>query len=356
MSHKPAKLMRRVSWRKVLILAVSVLLFIAALRLMQTGARGLEPLVRDVLKVSGPVNGMGFGWVLTYTMLSGSPAAATALTLYDAGMVDHHSAFAMITGSRMGASLIVLFIGLLYVLRGHERLASLASGLLSLLVTATVYIPALPLGLWMLSIDHFGLMQMAAPMSGSSLIDMVFDPLLSFGTRLLPDWVIFLIGVGIIITSFNLFDKVLPDKMLEESAFDQLSRLLYRPIVTFMLGLVVTLVTMSVSVSLGLLVPLSVRGYVRHENVVPYIMGCNISTFVDTLLAGLLLGNPGAAAIVLAQMSSVFLVSLLIILLVFVPYERYVLRLMLWLSSSTIRLVVFFVVIFLLPVALLIFG
>ncbi|GAB4467999.1 MAG: hypothetical protein Kow00124_01670 [Anaerolineae bacterium] len=356
MSLKPAELMRHVSWRKVLILAASVLLFIVALRLMQAGARGLEPLVRDVLKVSGPVSGMGFGWLLAYVVLSGSPAAAAALTLFDVGVVDHYSAFAMITGSRMGASLIVLFIGLLYVLRGHERLASLATGLLSLLVTATVYLPALPLGLWLLSIDRFGLMEMNMSMSGDSLLDRLVNPAIDFAARLLPDWAIFLIGVGIIISSFNLFDKVLPDRMLKDSAFDQLSRLLYRPIVTFMLGLVVTLVTMSVSVSLGLLVPLSVRGYVRHENVVPYIMGCNISTFVDTLLAGLLLGNPGAAAIVLAQMSSVFVISLLIILFAFVPYERYVLRMVLWLSGSTARLVVFFAVIFLLPVALLIFG
>ena len=62
-------------------------------------------------------------------------------------------------------------------------------------------------------------------------------------------------------------------------------RLLYRPLVTFALGLAVTTLTMSVSVSLSVLVPLSARGYIRRENVIPYIMGANITTFVDTLVA-----------------------------------------------------------------------
>ena len=54
-------------------------------------------------------------------------------------------------------------------------------------------------------------------------------------------------------------------------------------------GALVTLLTLSVSVSLSVLVPLNHRGYVRRENVIPYIMGAGITTFVDTLLAALLL-------------------------------------------------------------------
>ncbi len=347
-------LLKRINWQKIALFVVSVMLFTFALELMKTGARGLAPLIQGWLKVDSPLNGLGFGWLFAYAIMSGSPVAAVSLTFFDAGVLDRASAFAMITGSRLGASLIVLFIGMLYVLRGHERIASLTSGLLALIVTASIYIPALPLGYLLLSsgiLDHVFTVSPSGPLV--SIIDTVFGPPVGLITGLLPGWGSFLVGLGVILLSFNLFDRALPSLNLKESAFGQTARLLYRPIVTFSLGLVLTLVTMSVSVSLGLLVPLSVRGYIRRENLVPYIMGCNISTFIDTLVAGLLLRNPQAAGIVLAQMLSVLIVSAVVLLLFFRPFERGVLKIVMTLSERKAYLVVFLVSIFVLPLALL---
>ena len=82
----------------------------------------------------------------------------------------------------------------------------------------------------------------------------------------------------------------------------------------FLLGSAVTVVSMSVSVSPGLLVPLSARGYVRRENVIPYIMGANITTFVDTLVASVLMNKPESFTIVLVEMLSVSIVSLIVLM------------------------------------------
>jgi sodium-dependent phosphate cotransporter len=96
---------------KIGIFIASLYLFILAISLMKEGARGLTPLVQNVLQVSNPVNALGFGWLFAYAIMSGSPVAAAALTFFHAGVIDQLSAFAMITGSRLGASFIVLFIG-----------------------------------------------------------------------------------------------------------------------------------------------------------------------------------------------------------------------------------------------------
>ena len=79
------------------------------------------------------------------------------------------------------------------------------------------------------------------------------------------------------------------------------------------LGALITLISMSVSLSLGILVPLSTRGFIRRENVIPYIMGANITTFIDTLLAAVLLDNPPAFTIVLVQMLSISVVSVVLL-------------------------------------------
>ena len=53
-----------------------------------------------------------------------------------------------------------------------------------------------------------------------------------------------------------------------------------------------TLVTLSVSLSVTILVPLALKGYVRRDRIIPYVMGANIATWIDTLFAALLLDSP----------------------------------------------------------------
>ena len=133
-----------------------------------------------------------------------------------------------------------------------------------------------------------------------------------------------------------------------------MSRLIYRPWVMFALGAFVTLISMSVSISLSILVPLSARGFVRRENVIPYIMGANITTFVDTLLAAVLLGNPAAFTVVFVEMFSITIVSMLILGLLYGKYQRFILRTVAWITSSNRNLAVFMLLIFCLPILLMI--
>ena len=130
---------------------VSLFFFIMAITLMKEGAKGLAPLVRDTFKVNTPANALGFGWLFAYLVMSGSPVAASALTFLDAEVITKYQAFAMITGSRLGASFIVLFIGFIYVMRGRNRASSLGMGLLSLTVTGTTYVVGLLIGITILT-------------------------------------------------------------------------------------------------------------------------------------------------------------------------------------------------------------
>lgn len=347
----------RIGWSKVLLFGVSIGLFLLALELMKAGTRGVAPLTNDILRVNDSLSGVGFGWLASYLVLSGSPVAAMALALLDVGTVGPHTAFAMIVGSRVGSSFVVVLIGLAYALHGHRRGTSLLVGVLSLIITITVYIFALPLGLMALGADT-AVFRVSLPAEAriASLIDLIFGPPVEVATTLLPDWGAFLLGLGLTVLSLNSIDRALPELDLEDHVFDRVARLLYRPAITFVLGMLLTLLTMSVSVSLGLLVPLSARGYVRRENLVPYIMGCNISTFVDTLIAGVLLRNPVATDVVLTQMVSILVVSLAILIFFYRLYERHTLKFALWLNQCRRRMMVFFGLVFLVPLALTITG
>lgn len=338
---------------KMTLFLASLFLFILAITLMKEGARELGPLVRDLFRVSNAANSLGFGWLFAYVVMSGSPVAAAALTFFDAGIIDQMGAFSMITGSRLGASFIVLFIGFIYVMRGRSRSASLSMGLLSLIVTATTYLAGLIVGIFLLKSGWLDAVQLQSGAVLNSATDLVFDPVASFLLSWLPRWSLFLIGLGIIITSFNLFDKCLPQMSLRESHVGRMSRLIYRPWVMFVLGAAITLISMSVSVSLSILVPLSQRGFVRRENVIPYIMGANITTFIDTLLAAVLLDNPPAFTVVLVEMLSITVVSIFVLALFYRSYHEKMLGAVDWIIADNRNLAIFMVTILVVPLILL---
>jgi solute carrier family 34 (sodium-dependent phosphate cotransporter) len=339
--------------RKIVLFLASLYLFMLAITLMKEGARSVAPLVRNLLEVTSAANALGFGWLFAYGIMSGSPVAAAALTFFDAGVVDKLGAFAMITGSRLGASFLVLLIGFLYVLRGRDRATSLSMGLLSLAVTATTYLPSLLLGAVLL---RTGLLDGVQLQSGGllySVVEQAVGPVSGMAVSLLPSWAVFLLGLGVIWFSFNLFDKCLPQMTIKESQLGWMSRLVYRPWVMFLLGALITVVSMSVSLSLSILVPLSARGFVRRENVIPYIMGANVTTFVDTLLAAVLLDNPAAFTLVFIQMFCITVVSLIILATVYRPFERGMLKFVAWVTVRNRNLVLFMAVLFMVPIALM---
>ena len=153
--------------------------------------------------------------------------------------------------------------------------------------------------------------------------------------------------------SFSLFDKCLPTIAIKDSQVGKVSRLVYHPLVMFALGASITMISMSVTLSLSILVPLSNRGFVRRENVIPYIMGANITTFVDTLVVSLLIDNPAGFVIVLAEMLSITIISLALLVTLYRCYARWMLAAVSWSTASNRNLAVCMLSILIAPLLLL---
>jgi sodium-dependent phosphate cotransporter len=118
----------------------------------------------------------------------------------------------------------------------------------------------------------------------------------------------------------------------------------------------VATLTLSVSVALTVLVPLAAKGYVKRDEALPYIMGANITTLADTLVAAMILGNPVAVQIVLAEAIAVSVVSLFYLALLFGPLTRGIMALDEWVISTNRRLWFFVAILFVLPALFLTSG
>ncbi len=348
-ASRAARLSRHVAI--ILTVGSALFVFILALELLKGGASGMAGFLRG-LRVAGFSNNLGFGWLMAYLLLSGSPVAAIAVTLFAGGTLTAVETFGLINGSRFGASFIVLFTGFIYYLRGIRGRGVVTMGVLSMVTTATIYLPAMVLGLLVLRQNWLAGVRLEMPLPIASLLDLIYDPITGAARAALPAVVVFAAGVGLLLLSFRLFDRALPsmDSNLLQSRW---GRWMNKPQLMFALGLLVTSITLSVSVSLSILVPLAGRGYIRRDQVVPYIMGANISTFGDTLFASLLVGNPTAFTIVLTEIVAVAAVSLLVLLTAYRPYEAALLGFNRFVAADRRRFIAFVGMLALVPLTLL---
>jgi Na+/phosphate symporter len=341
---------------KVTSFLVALFLFVLAIQLMKDGAKALAPSLSDSPLFSNAFSTLGAGWLGAYIVLSGSPVAAVALSLYAGGAATRLQTFTMLSGSRLGASFVVLLVGFLYAVRnrGRNRGESIGMGVLALSLTAAVYVPGMLLGYGVVRSGVLEGVKLSASSDVLSVIDVVWGPALDLFTNL-PGWTLLPLGLGAILLSFKFLDRVLPELDGERQGGGR-SAWLKRPWPMFALGCVVATLTLSVSVALTVLVPLASRGYIKREESIPYIMGANITTLADTLVAAMLLGNAVAVHIVLAEAIGVTVVSLIYLAFFYGTLTRSIMSLEEWVVSSSRRLWLFVAVLFVLPALFLTSG
>ncbi len=309
---------------RVLYVIAALAIFILALQLLKTGAAGLKPIL-ERFDVEGTANSVGFGWLGSYIVLSGSPVAAISLTLFSQDVLSEGETFAMINGSRMGASFIVLFVGFLYWIRGRRNPDGLYIGVVALLVAFSLWGPVIPIGQFILGEGWFEDVRFGSPGALTSLIEIIYDPIVERMDEHLPRLALFGIGMAVLLASFSVFDRVLPNLETPGPRFERFAAFFHQRYMMFVLGLIVTGMTLSVSLSLTILVPLTMKNYVKRDGIIPYVMGANIATWVDTLFAALLLDKPEAFTIVFVEMITGATVSLLVLVVFYEPYKRMIL-------------------------------
>jgi hypothetical protein len=348
------------NWRvvatKVALFLPALFLFILAVQLMKEGAAAVGPQIKGESPFANALSTLGAGWLGAYFVLSGSPVAATAISLFGADTLTELQTFTMLSGSRLGASFIVLLTGFIYAVRNKKaRTEPLGIGIQAMTMTAIVYLPGMLLGYAVLRSGSLDGLNWHASDSLDAVLGVLWGPIVDTISGAVPGWSLFLIGLGVILVSFNLLDRVLPHVSSDATASKRRAWLM-RPWTMFLLGCLVATLTLSVSVALTVLVPLASKGLVKRDEALPYIMGANITTLADTLVVAMLQPKPEAAQIVLAEAIGVSIISLAILAFIYGPVKRAVIGLDDWLVTSNRRLVVFVGVLFVVPITLLATG
>jgi hypothetical protein len=323
---------------------------------MRAGAAALIPALEGSIFTDNAWSTLGLGWLGACIVLSGSPVAASALSLLDGGAISRTESFTMLTGSRLGAAFVVLVVGVVYAMRKSgtgTRRAPISIGILSLLMTASVYVPGAVAGYLLLDGGALDGLDVGTSPRLTSLTDTLFGWSVDLAKDVLPGWGLFPLGVVVLLVGFQLFDRVLPtvgSDRLEGGPDDAWHT---RKWPMFFVGCGVCLLTLSVSVALTVLVPLVAKGYLRRANTLPYIAGANITTLADTLVAAILLGNQDAVRVVAAVTLAVTVWTVFLLAFAYPVLRRVCLGLARQALESRRRLLAFAGVLFIVPVALI---
>jgi solute carrier family 34 (sodium-dependent phosphate cotransporter) len=340
-------------WWTVRFLA-ALFLFVGALQVMKAGASNLALLQPGGYLVRNAGSTLGLGWIGALFVLSGSPIAASALALLAAGSISDVQGFTMLTGSRLGAAFVVLLVAVVYALRGGagKRMAPLSTAVMALSTTALIYIPGAVIAFALLKWAPYGRLDLGFPTQFSDLLDLVYGGLLDR----IDAWnggVLFIGGLIVLLVAFKIIDTVVPE-MSDETIEHSRVAWLKQKWPMFGLGCLVALITMSVSVALTVLVPLVAKGYVKRDEVLPYIMGANITTLGDTLLAAFALNSPAAVRIVLAGIAGTTVVSVVLLAFFYPQIRRGIWRFQRQMVKNKPRLAAFTGALFLVPLAIIV--
>lgn len=342
-------------WLRVVYAVVGIGLFVTALGLMKAGANALVPTLEGSIFTDNSASTLGLGWLGACIVLSGSPVAAAALALLDGDAIDRTQAFTMLTGSRLGAAFVVLVVGTIYAIRnkaGSGKRAPISIGILSLIMTVITYLPGAVIGFLLLERGALDGLDIGTSPRITSATDTLFGWSVDLLSDWLPDWMLFPVGLAVLLAGFAVFDRVLPT-IGEAELEDRPDAWYERKWPMFFLGCAVCALTLSVSVALTVLVPLVAKGHLRRANTLPYIAGANITTLLDTLVAAILLGNQDGVRVVVAVTAGVTVWTLFLLIFCYPLVRRFALAIARWALLSRKHLAGFVIVLFAVPIALI---
>lgn len=355
---EPIAALGRGRWRRIFVGLLALWLFLVAIAVMKEGAQPLGDLLGGSTLTDSVPSTLGFGWLGAMLVMSGSPVAVASLTLLSGDVISVEQSLSMLTGSRLGAAFVVLTVSFLYAIRSsaprEQRRASASIGIYCLVLTAIVYVPALAFALPLLSSGRLDSIELLAPGVVLDIVDKVIAPAVDVFVAIVPETpgLLFLAGLLLLLLSVRLVDLALPDAD-DAAHMEEHTDWRSKKWRMFALGSLVALVTMSVSVALTVLVPAVSKGYFRRRQVMPYIMGANITTLGDTLLVALLLDNQDAVHVVLAELITITVITLLLLTFAYGFLQVQVTRFADWILDARPRIFGFIAFLFVVPMLLI---
>jgi sodium-dependent phosphate cotransporter len=311
---------RHESLPRLILLIIFLYLFIFSLELMGASLKmfGKEFARSLIYTTTNPVAGLFIGILATSIIQSSSSTTSIVVGMVASGALEISSAIPIIMGANIGTSVTNILVSLAHINRKNEFNRAFSAAIVhdvfnifAVLILFPIQMATnfLTIGATLMgeAFQYIGALTLLSP------VKMLTYPLVDFLKEHLGSYpfIIFILSLLLLLFSLKMIVDALRVLVVKKAEvwFD---RFLFKTAFhAFLVGLLLTVMVQSSSITTSLVVPMAGAGILTLKQVFPYVLGTNIGTTVTAIIAALVTGN--LAAIIVAFSHLLFNISGIII-------------------------------------------
>jgi len=345
--------------KPIIKLIISFYLFIASIELIKNASFSLAENLNTILFSliqNNPFKAVGLGWLITGVAQSSGVISFITATFAGNNILPITTALFIIMGTGIGSTVTALIISLLS--KGKKKrdfrhgfeIASIAviyNIILVIILFLLEYFFKIFTNLTNYLSHSIHSTQLTIPIT--NWVDIITYPI-TYILNLIPLQIIILI-LSLIILAFSLkyFSQSILELFGENKAKKFINKYFKNKYKAFFIGLVLTSLFFSSSITIGLIVPLAVSRLINLKKAIPYIIGAKIGTSTDTILASLITGNS-----ITISLALIYLIFGVIGALIFLPSTDILFKLGKFFSKKLIKInrtkaIIYFIIFLLIP-------
>ncbi|MFH1730520.1 MAG: Na/Pi symporter [Planctomycetota bacterium] len=316
--------------RRKLLTALTVIvllyIFVCGIKLMGGGCKAMKDhhFVKELIEgASNPFIALLVGVVVTSVIQSSSATTSIVVGLVATGVLTVHNAIPIIMGANIGTTVTNVLVSMGYVTRKDEFQRAASGAIVHDIFNLIVVAILLPLELLFNCLENAaawltGVLPPIGPGSAGvkalNPLGPLLKPVLDLVESIVgkpegPGWVAgitALVGLVFVFFALIMLVKVLRSVMLGR-AETFISRVLGKSgWMGIVIGLVVTAMVQSSSITTSVLVPMAAAGIVTVTQIFPITIGANIGTTVTALIAALAAGGAGVTIAIVHCLFNIF--------------------------------------------------
>lgn len=258
---------------------------------------------------SNPVVGLIIGLLATAIIQSSSMTTSIIVGLVGTGFLNLEAAIPMVMGANIGTTITNLIVSMAHISRSGEFKRAFAGAVVHDFFNICAVIVLLPLQAYFNIIGRSALFverlfEGYGGLEFSSPLGAITKPVAEEIIHLTGDtaWLGALLALIFLFVAMKYIVLVLRTMVLSKvERFFQ--RYVFRtPALGFVLGIALTAMVQSSSITTSLMVPLLGAGVVTLNQVFPYMMGANVGTTVTAFLASFVTGSPEAVTVAFSHL------------------------------------------------------
>lgn len=312
-----------------------------------------------LLIVKDTTSGVFAGWLTTAILHSSGAFDSIIVAFVSSQIMPINLAVAALIGAEIGTTVTPLLVSTFGYIREKSKLSSsyyvTMSHFLYNLLTLMIFYPLELFFGFFTKLSVLG-SSLFSRMEWLDLIPSFVDtitPWIPVLMQYIPPWITMIIGGATIILSLWGLERYMTALFSMPKSWNLIRGTFMKPFRAFLAGLLFTILVPSTTVMVSLLVPLAASGVISAEYyILPYVLGANIGTVFDVMLAALATGNPISLGVWLVHLS-INLIGALIFFPLLAPFSR----LAYWSSKTLTRspkITLMFLAIFhLVPIAII---